>query len=74
MGHAARIREMRKYKILVAKLEGNRPRRGPRRTWEDNIRMDRKETGWEGLDWMHVVQDRDWWRALFNTLMNLQVR
>jgi len=39
----------------------------------DNIRTDRKETGWEGVDFMHLVQDRDQWRALVNTVMNFPV-
>jgi hypothetical protein len=43
-----------------------------RRTWEDDIRMDLRETGWEGVDWIHLVRDRDQWRALVNTVMNLR--
>jgi len=38
---------------------------------ENNIRMDLRELGWEGMDWMHVAQNRDQWRALVNTIMNL---
>jgi hypothetical protein len=45
-----------------------------RRRWEDNIKMDLKETGWEGVDCIHVAQDRDRWRALVNMVMNLWVR
>jgi hypothetical protein len=41
--------------------------------WEDNIRMDLRELGWEGVDWIHLVQDRDQWRTLVNTAMNLRV-
>jgi hypothetical protein len=52
------------YKILVGK---------PRRRWEDNIRMDLRETGWEDVDWIHLVQDRDQWQALVNTVMDLRV-
>jgi hypothetical protein len=40
---------------------------------EDNIRMDLKETGWEGVDWMHLAQDRDQWWAVVNMVMNLRV-
>jgi hypothetical protein len=44
-----------------------------RRGWEDDIRIDLKEKGWYGVDWMHLTQDRDQWRALVDTVMNLQV-
>jgi hypothetical protein len=39
----------------------------------DNIKMDLRERGWDGMDWIHLAQDRDQWRALVNTVMNLQV-
>jgi hypothetical protein len=39
----------------------------------DNIKMDFREIGKGGMDWIHVAQDRDWWRAPVNTVMNLQV-
>jgi hypothetical protein len=45
----------------------------PRRRWKDNIRMDMREVGWEGMDWMHLIQDRDQWRAVVNTVMKLRV-
>jgi hypothetical protein len=62
--------EMRNlYKILVGKPEDKRPLRRPRHRWED-IRMYLKEIGWEGVDWMHLAQDRDQWRAVVNTVMN----
>jgi hypothetical protein len=41
--------------------------------WEDNIRMDIREIGWEAVDWIHLTQDRDKWRALVNTIMNVGV-
>jgi hypothetical protein len=47
------------YKLLGRKPEGKRPRGIPRRRWKDNIRLDLKEIGREGVDWMHVAQDRD---------------
>jgi hypothetical protein len=50
-----------------------RPLGRPRRRWEDNIRMDRREIGWGGMDWIDLAQDRDQWRALVNTVMNLRV-
>jgi hypothetical protein len=61
------------YNVLVGKLEGKRPRERPRRSWEDSIRLDIREIGWEWVDWMHVTQDRDQWRGLVNTVMNLRV-
>jgi len=45
----------------------------PRCKWEDNIRMDLKEIGWEGVDWINLAQDRDQWRSLVYVVMNLQV-
>jgi hypothetical protein len=45
----------------------------PRRRWVDNIKMDLREIGWDGLDWIELAQYRDQWRALVNTVMNLQV-
>jgi hypothetical protein len=61
------------YKILVGNPEGKRPLRRPRRRWVDNIKMDLGEIGWEGRDWIELPQDRDQWRALVNTVMNLRV-
>jgi hypothetical protein len=58
----ARVAEIRNaYNILVGKPEGKR-RVG---VDENNIRMDPTEIGWEGMDWMHLAQDRGHWRALF---------
>jgi hypothetical protein len=65
------MREMRgAYNILVGGPEGRRPLGRPRRRWEDNIKMDLREIGFEDVDW---AQDRDRWRALVNTVMNLRV-
>jgi hypothetical protein len=61
------------YRILVGKPEGKRPLGRPRHRWLDNIRMDVREIVWGGMDWIDVVQDRDQWRALANTVMNLRV-
>jgi hypothetical protein len=58
---------------LVGKPEGNRPLGRPRRRWEDNIRMDLREIGWGGMEWIDLAQDRDQWRALVNMAMNLRV-
>jgi hypothetical protein len=61
------------YRILVGKPEGKRPLGRPRRRWVDNIKMDLREIGWDGMDWINLSQDRDHWRALANTEMNLRV-
>jgi hypothetical protein len=69
-GHVARMGENRNaYKILVGKPEGKRPLGRPRRRWVDNIKIDLREIGW---DWIDLAQDREQWRALVNTVMNLQ--
>jgi hypothetical protein len=62
---------MNAYRILVGKPEGKGPLGRPRRRWTDNIKMDLREIGWDSLDWFGLVQDRDQWRALVNTVMNL---
>jgi hypothetical protein len=56
----------------VVKPEGKRPLGRPRCRWVDDIKMDLRE-GWGGMDWIDLAQDRDQWRALMNTVMNLQV-
>jgi hypothetical protein len=60
------------YKILVVKPEGKGSFRRPRHRWEDTI-MDLMEIRWEAVEWMHLAQDRDHWRALVNTVMSLRV-
>jgi hypothetical protein len=57
----------------VGKPEGKRPLGRPRRRWVDNIKMDLTEIGWDDMDWIDLVQDRDQWRALVNTVMNIGV-
>jgi hypothetical protein len=67
-GHVAHMGEDRKlYKVLVGKPEGKR------RRWEDGIRMDLKEIGLRGEDWIRLAQDRDRWQAVVSAVMNLQV-
>jgi hypothetical protein len=60
-------------RILVGKPEGKRPLGRPRRRWVDNIKMYLREIEWDGEDWINLAQDRDQWRALVNTVMNLRV-
>jgi hypothetical protein len=75
MRWAERVAEMGRsaYRILVGKPEGNRPLRIPRRRWVENIKMDLREIGWDGMDWIHLAEDRDQWRALVNMVMSLRV-
>jgi hypothetical protein len=74
VGHVACMGEERKvYKVLVGKPEGKRPLGRPRRRWEDGIRMDLRETGLGGVDWIRLSQDRDRWRAVVSTVTNLRV-
>jgi hypothetical protein len=61
------------YRILMGKPEGKTPLGRPRRRWEDNIRINLIEIGWGGMDWIYLTQDRDQWRALVSTVMNLRV-
>jgi hypothetical protein len=61
------------YRALVGKPEGRRPLESPRRRWEDNIKMDLREVGYGGAYWIDLAQDRDRWRALVYTVMNLRV-
>jgi hypothetical protein len=61
------------YRTLVGKPEGKRPLGRPRRRWVDNIKMVLRHIEWDGMDWIDLAQDRDQWRALVNTVMNLRV-
>jgi hypothetical protein len=60
------------YRILVGKPEGKRPLGRPRRRWVDNIKMDLREIGWDGVDWIDMAQNRDQWRTLVNMVLNLR--
>jgi hypothetical protein len=57
----------------VGKTEGKRPLGRPGRRWVDNIKMDLKEIGGDDMDWIYLAQDRDQWRVLVNTVMNLRI-
>jgi hypothetical protein len=71
--HVARMGEDRKaYRVLVGKPEGKRPLGRPRRRWEDWIKMDLRETYLRGMEWIHLIQNRDRWMSLVNTVMNLR--
>jgi hypothetical protein len=62
------------YRVVVGKPEGKRPLGRPRRSWNDNIRMDLQEVGVGGAHWVGLAQDRDRWRAIVNAVMNLRVK
>jgi hypothetical protein len=73
-GHVARMGKERKmYKVSVGKPKGKRSLGRSRCRWEDGIRMDLKEIGWESVEWFQLAQDRNRWRAVVNTVMNLRV-
>jgi hypothetical protein len=61
------------YKVLEGKPEVKRPLRRPRRRWEDGIRMDLRDIGLGGVDWIRLAEDRDRWRAVLSAVMNLRV-
>jgi hypothetical protein len=61
------------YRILVGRLEGKIPLGRSRRRWEDNIKVDVRETGIDGANWIRLAQDRVQWRTSVNTIMNFQV-
>ncbi|KAJ4445602.1 hypothetical protein ANN_12284 [Periplaneta americana] len=73
-GHVARKGESRNaYRVLVGRPEGKRPLGRPRRRWEDNIKVDLREVGYDGRDWINLAQDRDRRRAYVRAAMNLRV-
>ena len=73
-GHVALMGQGRAvYRVLVGKPEGKRPVGRPRRRWEDNIKINLQEVGGSCGDLMELAQDRDRWRALVSTVMNLRV-
>jgi hypothetical protein len=61
------------YRILVDTPEGKRPLGRPRRRWVDNIKMDLRGIGSDGVDWIDMAQNRNQWRALVNRVLNLRV-
>jgi hypothetical protein len=67
------FRRRNAHKILIGKPEDEKPPGRHRHRLEDNIRMDLTGTGYESVDWIHVVYDRDHWRAVLNKIMKLWV-
>ncbi|KAJ4434296.1 hypothetical protein ANN_22848 [Periplaneta americana] len=61
------------YRVLIGRPEGKRPLGRPRRRWEDNIKMDLREVGYDGREWINLPQDRHRWRAYVRAAMNLRV-
>jgi hypothetical protein len=59
--------------LMVGKPQGKRPLGRPRCRWVDNIKMDLGEKGWGGRDWINLAQNRNRWRALVNSVLNLRV-
>jgi hypothetical protein len=73
-GHVARMGEGKDVcRVLVGRPEGKRTLGRSRRRWEDNIKMDLREIGIDGANWIQLAQDRVQWRACVNTVMNLRV-
>jgi hypothetical protein len=73
-GHVARMEEGRcAYRVMVGRPEGKRPLGRSRRRWEDNIKMDLREIGIDGENWIRLAQERVQWRAFVSTVMNLRV-
>jgi hypothetical protein len=71
-GHVVQMEETRnEYRILVGKPQGTRPLGRSRRRWVDNITRDLREIALDDMDWIDLAQDRDQWRALVSTVMNL---
>jgi hypothetical protein len=68
-GHVAQMGA----RILVGKPEGKRPLGRRRRRLMDNSKMYLRKIGWDGMDWIDLAEDRDKWRALVNTVMNLRI-
>jgi hypothetical protein len=73
-GRVAYMEERRGvHKVLAVRPEGKRPLGRPKRRWEDNIKIDLRVIGIDGTNWIWLAQDKVWWRAFVNTVMNLPV-
>jgi len=74
-GHVERMGgEERRIQGFGGEPDGKRPLGRPRRRWKDNIKMDLQDVGCGDIDWIELAQDRDSWRALVNSVMNLRVQ
>jgi hypothetical protein len=60
------------YRVLVGRPEGKKPLGRPRRRWKDNIKMDLREIGIDGANWIRLAQDRVQWRAFVSMVMKLR--
>jgi transcription termination factor 2 len=73
-GHVARMEEGRGvYRVFIGRPEGERPLGRPRRRWEDNIKLDLREMGVDGANWIQLAQDRVQWWAFVSRIINLRV-
>jgi hypothetical protein len=61
------------YRVLVGRPEGKRPQGRPRHRWEDKIKLEIREIGINGVNWIQLARDRVQWRAFVNMVMNLRV-
>jgi hypothetical protein len=74
VGHVAHMEEEKNvYRVLVGRPKGRRPLVRPRRKWEDNLKLDLREIGIDGANWIQLAQDRVQWRDFVNMVMNLRV-
>jgi hypothetical protein len=64
--------EVKAYRLLMGNAEGKSPLGIPRPRWVDNIRMDLGEVGWDDVDWIGLAKDRNKWRALVNSILNIR--
>jgi hypothetical protein len=65
--------ERNEHRVLMGNPEGKRPLGKLRSRWESNIKIDLTEIKWCGMDWIDLAQDRDQWRSLVNTVMNIWI-
>jgi len=73
--YVARKGEMRNsYKVLVSRPERGVHLKDPDSREENNIKIDLRDKEWEDVEWIHLAEDRDYWRVLLNTVINLRVR